>query len=83
VNMGVGTIILGLAALMLGEALSASGKIWVMTTVIIVGAILYQLIINLALRLGLASTDLKFVAAMIVVVALVIGGNRKYLSYGK
>jgi len=80
VNMGIGVIILGLAALMLGEALISNGKI---TTSLIIGAILYQLIINFALRLGLAGTDLKFVAALIVVIALVIGSNKKYLAYGK
>ena len=71
---------MGLAALMLGEALISNGKI---TTSLIIGAILYQLIINFALRLGLAGTDLKFVAALIVVIALVIGSNKKYLAYGK
>lgn len=83
VNMGIGTIILGLAALMLGEALVSSNKIPTITTAVIIGAILYQLIINFALRMGLAGTDLKFVAALIVVIALVIGGNKKYLAYGK
>lgn len=83
INMGIGTIVLGLAALMIGEAFISNGKIWVITTALIIGAILYQLIINFALRFGLAGTDLKFVAALIVVVALVIGGNKKYLTYGK
>lgn len=83
VNMGIGSIILGLAALMLGEALIYSERIGIITTSIIVGAILYQLIINFALQLGLAATDLKFVAAFIVVIALVVGNNKKYLAYGK
>lgn len=83
VNMGIGTIILGLAALMLGEALISGGKIGKITTSLIIGAILYQLIINFALRLGLAGTDLRFVAALIVVLALVIGSNKKYLTCGK
>jgi putative ABC transport system permease protein len=83
INMGIGTIILGLAALMLGEALVSNERIGIITALIIVGAILYQLIINFALRLGLAATDLKFVAALIVVIALVIGKNKKYLAYGK
>jgi putative ABC transport system permease protein len=83
VNMGIGTIILGLAALMLGEVLILNGKIGTITTSIIIGAILYQLIINFALRLGLAGTDLKFVTALIVVIALVIGNNKKYLSHDK
>lgn len=82
ISMGVGIIILGFAALMLGEALTSSNKIPVITTVIILGAILFQIIINVALRLGLSGTDLKFVTALIVVVALVVG-SKSYLSYGK
>jgi len=83
ISMGVGVIILGFAALMLGEALTTSNKIPTITTVIILGAILFQVIINIALRLGLSGTDLKLVTALIVVIALVIGSNKKYLAYGK
>lgn len=83
VNMGIGIIILGLAALMLGEVLISNGKIGTITLAVILGAILYQLIINFALRFGLAGTDLKFVTALIVIIALVVGNNKKYLIYGK
>ena len=83
VNMGIGVIILGLAALMLGEVLISNGKIGTITTAVIVGAILYQLIINLSLRMGLAGTDLKFVTALLVIVALVIGNGKKHLIYGR
>ncbi len=83
INMGIGTIVLGLAALILGEALVSSNKIQIITAAVIIGAILYQLIINLALRMGLAGTDLKFVTALIVVIALVVRSNKKYLAYDK
>lgn len=83
INMGVGTIILGFAALMLGETLILSNKIPIVTSAIIIGAILYQLIISVALRLGLAGTDLKFVTALIVIVSLIIGGQKKRFSYEK
>ena len=83
VNMGIGTIILGLAALLLGEVLMLNKKIGEITTAVIIGAILYQLIINFALYLGLAGTDLKFVTAFIVVIALVLGNSKKYLFYAK
>lgn len=83
VNMGSGTIILGLAALMLGESISLKSKIGRITTSLIIGAILYQLIISFALRLGLAGTDLKFVTALIVIIAIVFGNNKKYLLYEK
>jgi putative ABC transport system permease protein len=83
VNMGIGNIILGLAALMLGEAVFSSKKISMMTLAIIVGSILYQFIVNIALRLGLAGTDLKLVTALIVIIAIVLKDSDVYLSYGK
>lgn len=83
INMGVGFIILGLAALMLGEALFERRKIFMATFAVIVGAILYELIINTALYLGLPGTDLKLVAALIVVLALAAGGARFNFSVWK
>lgn len=81
VNMGIGIIILGLAALMLGEAFLSKRSLGAVTAAVIFGAILYQLIINVALRFGLPGTDLKFVAALIVVIALVVGSNRRHAPY--
>lgn len=78
VNMGIGIIILGLAALMLGETLLPSVRIGIITTSVIIGVIAYQFIMNLALYLGLAGTDLRFVTALIVVVALVVRNNKKH-----
>jgi putative ABC transport system permease protein len=82
VNMGIGIIILGLAALMLGETLLPSVKIGIITTSVIIGVIVYQFIMNLALYLGLAGTDLRFVTSLIVIIALVVGNNKKHF-YGK
>lgn len=81
VNMGIGVIILALAALMIGEALFSQKKIFVITSAVVIGAILYEFIINIALYMGLAGTDLKFVAAFIVILALVAGGRQKHLSW--
>lgn len=82
VGMGIGIIILGFAALMLGEIFTSSQKIPIITMTIIVGAILYQLIINIALRLGLPGSDLKFITAFIVLIALIVS-REKYLVYGR
>jgi len=83
INMGVGTVILSLAALMLGEALTSKNKIPILTFVIVVGSILYQLIVNIALQLGLAGSDLKLITALIVIISLLIGGKNKYQFYEK
>ena len=81
INMGIGVIILALAALMIGEALFSQKKIFIITSAIVIGAILYEFIINVALYMGLAGTDLKFVAALILIIALVAGGRHKNFSW--
>lgn len=78
INMGVGTIVLVLAALILGETIISNDKISTATLTIIIGSIFYQLIINVALRLGLAGTDLKFITSMIVIVTLIVNSGNKY-----
>ena len=77
ISMGTGTIVLVLASLMIGEAIVKGKKISAITTSLILGSIVYQLIINIALRFGLAGSDLKLVTALIVILTIVIGDNRK------
>lgn len=72
VNGGTGTLIAGVGALLLGELLLRSqpgrlGRAWV---AILGGALLYQLVQVVALRLGLAATDLKLVTAVTLMAAV-------------
>ena len=75
VNMGVGTIVIGLAAVIIGETLIPSR---IMRTVIIatvLGAVVYRLFIALALQadfIGLQAQDLNLITAVLVAVALVL-----------
>lgn len=70
INGGIGNIIVGIAALMLGEALLKPEKVKEYTLAAIVGAIVYELIINIVLRLGLSSSDIKLFTALIVIFAI-------------
>ena len=75
VNMGVGTIVIGLAAVIIGETLIPSR---IMRTVIIatvLGAVVYRLFIALALQadfIGLQAQDLNLITAVLVAIALVL-----------
>ena len=74
VTTGVGTIIFGLAAVILGETLIRSNKIWLMLAACLIGAILYRLAVAAALSyqgLGLQASDLNLVTAVLVTLALV------------
>ncbi len=70
VGMGAGTVVIGLAAVILGESVLKKVKFIKGTTMALTGAILYKFAISLALRAGLQPNDLKLVTALIVVVIL-------------
>ncbi|HLS91372.1 MAG TPA: ABC transporter permease [Limnochordia bacterium] len=70
VGMGLGTIITGLASVILGNALIRPSTVFRGTLGAVVGAVLYRLAIYFALNAGFAPTDLRIVTALIVVLAL-------------
>ncbi len=70
VSMGIGTIVAGLAGVIVGEVIFGKRSVsWVIFSVV-GGSLVYRLLIAIALRLGLAGTDLKLLTAVLVVVAL-------------
>mgnify|MGYP000101836343 CR=1 FL=1 len=71
VGMGTGTIVAGLASIILGEGIFKRMKAIKMTTIVLIGSILYRLTISVALTLGLEATDLKLVTSVIVVIILI------------
>ncbi|MCC2595496.1 ABC transporter permease [Pusillimonas sp. MFBS29] len=75
ISMGIGTIVIGLAAVIVGESIMPSRRMVVLTLAVIVGAILYRFFIALALNadfVGLKAQDLNLVTAVLVTIALVI-----------
>ena len=83
ISMGIGTIVIGLAAVIIGESLMPSRRLVLITLAVIVGAILYRLFIALALNsdfIGLQAQDLNLVTALLVTFALVLQGLRRRLA---
>ena len=74
VNMGRGAIVIGLAAVIIGEVLL--GKIFrnfaLRLTGVVIGAIIYYVVIALVIQLGLNTDDLKLFSAAFVAIALFI-----------
>lgn len=74
VNMGRGAIVIGLAAVIIGEVLFS--KIFrnfaLRLTGVVIGAIAYYVVIALVIQLGLNTDDLKLFSAVFVAVALYI-----------
>lgn len=73
VGMGIGMIVIGLASVIIGEAVFGAKTIVRATLAVIGGAILYRIIVSLALKVKFLETgDMKLITAFIVVSALVI-----------
>jgi len=71
VAMGVGTMVTGMAAVILGETLRTKGRGLLGTIVMVAaGAILFRLLVAIALRVGLNPIDLKLMTAVFVLLAL-------------
>ena len=89
VTSGVGTIVVGLAAVILGQTLIPGRKIWVAVVAVIVGSVLYRLAVAFALSsgmFGLQASDLNLVTAVLVAAALIapkIKGNLKAKKVSK
>jgi len=82
ISMGIGTIVIGLAAVIIGETIIPARRLVFVTLAVVVGAILYRFFIALALNsefIGLKAQDLNLVTAALVTLALVLPATRKKL----
>ncbi|ABF08096.1 putative tryptophan/tyrosine transport system permease protein [Cupriavidus metallidurans] len=82
ISMGIGTIVIGLAAVIIGETIIPARRLVYVTLAVVVGAILYRFFIALALNsefIGLKAQDLNLVTAALVTLALVLPATRKKL----
>ncbi|MEL6509897.1 MAG: ABC transporter permease [Pseudomonadota bacterium] len=83
VNMGIGTIVTGLAALIIGETLIGNARVAGATLGCLIGAVLYRFFIAAALSagvLGIQAQDLNLVTAIVVAVAVVLSQARRNRS---
>lgn len=74
IDMGRGAIVIGLAAVIIGEVLLSGvfHNFALKLLSCVIGAIIYYAVITLVLRLGLETTDLKLLTALVVAVFLTI-----------
>ncbi|MDO4640323.1 MAG: ABC transporter permease [Neisseria sp.] len=78
ISAGLGTIVFGLAAVILGEALLPSKNMWLITFSVLLGSVIYRLFIMVAMGseilsgLGLQTQDLNLVTSILVVVVLML-----------
>lgn len=84
VNMGVGMIVVGLASVIIGEAILGTRTVFIATLAVILGSIVYRIVIAFALRSEfLEASDTKLITALIVIIALVIPYIQRVLKQKK
>lgn len=70
VGMGVGTIVIGLASVIIGEVLFGTRSFKNSLISVIMGSIVYRLVIAIVLQMGMPPNDLKLFTAVLVAIAL-------------
>ena len=72
-GMGIGMIIIGLASVIIGEAIFGTKTIFRTTLAVVIGAVIYRIVLGLSLRVKiLDSGDMKLITAVIVIAALIV-----------
>ena len=80
ISMGTGTIIVGLASVIIGEALVNPERVWGALLTCAIGSILYRIAIAFALNahdIGLEASDLNLITALLVALTMIATRLRK------
>ena len=78
VQMGIGMMVWGLASVIIGEALISEKSLGHLIAGAVIGAVLFRLLVAIALRWGMNPNDLKLITAAFVFLALVLPGMMKH-----
>ena len=77
VTMGTGTMVIGLASVIIGTSLLKKLSFLSVTVEVIIGSLIYKACVAVAIRLGLPATDMKLITAVLFLVILVISMDKK------
>lgn len=83
VSMGTGTIVIGLANVIIGTKLFKRFGAVKATTAVIIGSIVYRACVAIAISLGMPASDLKLITALLFLIILVFSNQteRKVKSH--
>lgn len=76
VSMGTGTMVIGLASVIIGISLLKKATFLRVTSSVVIGAIVYKACVAIAIKLGMPSSDLKLITAVLFLIILVLGMDR-------
>ena len=76
IPMGTGTIVIGLASVIIGTNVF-KGNLIKATTAVVIGSVIYKACVAIAIELGMPATDLKMITAVLFLIILLISMDRK------
>ena len=76
ISMGTGTIVIGLASVIIGTNVF-KGNLIKATTAVVIGSVIYKACVAIAIEVGLPATDLKLITAVLFLIILIISMDRK------
>lgn len=78
ISSGIGMIVIGLASVIIGEAILGKGSVFRTTLAVVCGSIIYRIVVAAAYEIPwLEASDLKLITAVIVIFALVLPTVRR------
>lgn len=77
ISVGTGTVVIGLASVIIGTSLFRKITFLRVTSSVVIGSLLYKACVGLAISLGLESSDLKLITAVLFLLILILAMDRK------
>jgi len=77
ISMGTGTIVIGLANVIIGTKLFKRIGFVKSTTAVIIGSIIYKACVSIAIYLGMEASDLKLITSVLFLAILVLSNGRE------
>ena len=77
VSMGTGTMVIGLASVIIGTSLFRKVTLWRVTTSVVIGSILYKACVATAVHFLRNASDMKLITATLFLVILVLSMDKK------
>lgn len=77
VSMGTGTMVIGLASVIIGVNLVKHGSLKKTTLFVVFGSIVYKACVAAAIAMGMSATDMKLITSVLFLVILVISMDKK------
>lgn len=77
ISMGTGTMVIGLASVIIGTNLFKRVTFFNATTAVVLGSVIYKACVAIAISAGMPATDMKLITSILFLAILIISMERK------